>query len=110
MSINTGPSKKSLRKELHSKTKEFLSKGGEIQRCDRGETGEPYDKPRPKAVFVSPSPLKTRTYLNDVVSRLDSRKKKGKQSAVTKKPTPRPKKKIIYDDFGEPVREVWIDS
>lgn len=99
-----------MRKELQSKTKEFLSKGGEIQRCDRGETAEPYDQPRNKSVFVTPSPLKTRTYLNDVVSRLDSRKKKNKQAPAAKKPTARPKKKIIYDDFGEPVREVWIDS
>ena len=108
--MNTGPSKKSLRKELRSKTEDFLSNGGEIQRCDPGETGEPFDKPRTKSVFVSPSSVKTRTYLNDVVSRLDSRKKKNKQPVAPKKPAPRPKKKIIYDDFGEPVREIWIDS
>lgn len=108
--MNTGPSKKALRKELRNKTEDFLSKGGEIQRCEPGETGEPYDKPRSKSVFLSPPAVKTRTYLNDVVSKLDSRKKKNKQSAVSKKPALRPKKKIIYDDFGEPLREVWVDS
>ena len=105
-----GPSKKTLRKELQSKTKEFLSKGGKIQHCDRGETGEPAGQPRSRSVFVSPSSVKTRTYLNDVVSKLDSRKKKNKQPLKPKQPTPKPKKKIVYDDFGEPVREVWIDS
>ena len=110
MRVNTGPSKKTLREELHSKTKDFLSKGGEIQRCDPGETGEPLDKPRSKSVFVSPSNLKTRTYLNDLVSKLDSRKKKRKKTAEPKKAVVRPRKKIIYDDFGEPVREIWVDS
>jgi len=105
-----GPSKKMVREELHRKTKEFLSKGGEIRRCDHGETGQPFDKPRNKSVFVTPSPSKTRTYLNDVISRLDSRKKKNKKPIVSKKIRPVPKKKVIYDDFGEPVREIWIDA
>lgn len=104
-----GPSKKTLREELHRKTQEFLSKGGEIKRCDRGETGQPFDKPRNKSVFVTPSPTKTRTYLNDVVSRLDSRKRKNKKPVASKKSIAIPKKKIIYDDFGEPVREIWIE-
>lgn len=51
----------------------------------------------------------SRTYLNDVVAALDERKKKkhDKPAAAPKK---RPKKKIIYDDFGEPLREVWVDE
>ncbi|MGB1158687.1 MAG: hypothetical protein ACPG3V_04750 [Porticoccaceae bacterium] len=102
-------SKESLRRELHRKTQEFLSQGGEIQKCDPGETGEPLDKPRAKAVFVSPSPLKTRTYLNDVVSAVDARKRKNQTSSV-KKPTNKPRKQIIYDDFGEPLREMWVDK
>ncbi len=102
-------SKQSMRRELHRKTQEFLSHGGEIQKCDPGETGEPLDRPRAKSVFVSPSAIKTRTYLNDVVSAVDARKKKGQTPSV-KKPSSRPKKQIIYDDFGEPLREVWVDS
>lgn len=102
-------SKQSLRKELHRKTQEFLSQGGEIQKCDPGETGEPLDRPRAKSVFVSPSPLKTRTYLNDLVSAVDARKRKVPASSP-KKPIHRPRKQIIYDDFGEPLREVWVDS
>jgi hypothetical protein len=41
-----------------------------------------------------------------VVSRLDSRKQK-KTAAKAANPIKRPVKKIIYDDFGEPIREVW---
>jgi len=103
-------SKNFLRRELRRKTEEFLSDGGEIEQYGLGETGEPADKPRVRSVFVSPSPLKTRTYVNDVVTRLDSRKKKKNTAPPPKKPIARPKKKIVYDDFGEPIREIWVDS
>ena len=99
-------SKNKTRDDIQRKTEEFLSRGGEIKQHNRGETGEPADKPRAKSVFVSSQPRQTRTYINDVVSALDNRKKKKvlpKVSATTK----RAKKKVIYDDFGEPVREVW---
>jgi hypothetical protein len=54
------------------------------------------------------NPRQTRTYINDVISALDRRKNK-KPLLNSSKPINRPKKKIIYDDFGEPIREVWSD-
>ena len=102
-------SKKSMRRELRRKTEEFLSRGGEIKRHVAGDTGEPTDKPRSRAVFVTGEPRQTRTYVNDVVSNLDSRKKK-KTPAPAPKAKKRPVKKIIYDDFGEPLREVWTEE
>ena len=102
-------SKKSIRGDIQRKTEEFLSRGGEIKKHERGETGEPADKPRARSVFVSNQPRQTRTYINDVVSAVDSRKKKSTKS--TPKPTlKRRRKKVIYDDFGEPLREVWVDD
>ena len=102
-------SKQSLRRELRRKTEEFLSRGGEIKQHNAGETGEPADKPRARSVFVSAQPCQTRTYVNDAVSALDSRKK-SKKSGPVKKPSKGPQKKIIYDDFGEPLREVWSEE
>ena len=102
-------SKKSLRKELRKKIEEFLDNGGQIKKYDHGETGEPADKPRAQSVFISPSPIKTRTYVNEEVASLDSRKQKSRAQAPKKTITP-PKKKIIYDDFGEPIREIWVDG
>lgn len=104
-----GISKKYLRKELRKKVEEFLDNGGQIKKYDHGETGEPADKPRAQSVFISPSPVKTRTYVNKEIADLDSRKRKS-QAPVPKKTISRPKKKIIYDDFGEPIREVWVDD
>lgn len=102
-------SKQSMRRELRRKTEEFLSRGGEIKHHRAGETGEPADKPRSRAVFVSAEPRQTRTYVNDVVSALDSRKKQ-KVAKPSGKTIKRPTKKIIYDDFDEPLREVWVED
>jgi hypothetical protein len=107
--MNNGISKNALRRELRRKTEEFLGKGGEIKKCQQGETGEPADQPRKNSVFVSPSPIKNRTYVNDMVAKIDERKRKGIKKPPAKV-TKRPKKKMIYDDFGEPLREVWIDE
>ena len=104
-----GISKKSLRKELRKKIEEFLDNGGQIKKYDHGETGDPADKPRAQSVFISPSSIKTRTYVNQEIASLDSRKQKSR-TPVPKKTITRPKKKIIYDDFGEPIREVWVDD
>jgi len=105
-------SKNRLRGDIQRKTEEFLSRGGQIKTHERGETADPADKPRAKPVFVSSEPRQTRTYINDVVFALDSRKKKSTRAApksASKSPK-RARKKIIYDDFGEPLREVWTDG
>lgn len=98
-----------MRRDIRRQTEEFLSKGGEIKRHAPGESGDSVDRPRARPVFVNGEARQARTYLNDVVSALDDRKRK-KQEKPAKKPKKRPKKKIIYDDFGEPLREVWIDE
>jgi hypothetical protein len=107
--LSDGISKSRLRKQLREKTEAFLGSGGEIKKCQPGETGDPADQPRAKSVFVSPSPIKKRTYVNDLVTQIDQRKRKSPAKPASKV-SKGPKKKIIYDDFGEPVREVWVDE
>ena len=107
--MSDGISKNRLRKQLREKTEAFLGSGGKIKKCQPGETGEPANQPRARGVFVSPSPIKTRTYVNDLVTKIDQRKRKSPEKPANKA-SKRPKKKIIYDDFGEPLREVWVDE
>lgn len=107
ITLMTG-SKSSMRKALRLQTEAFLSGGGEIKQHIAGETGESKDKPRGRSVFVSAQPRQTRTYVNEAVNALDSRKKKAPEKPV--KVSKRPKKKIILDDFGEPVREIWSEE
>ena len=56
-------------------------------------------------VYTGQGEKQTRTPLTEEVKSLDERKNKKK--SLTSSPVYRPKKRIIYDDFGEPVREVW---
>lgn len=102
-------SKNKIRREIRRQTEEYLARGGEIKQHEQGETGDPPENPHSRPVFIGGEPRKTRTYVNDVVSAIDERKKKKAEKPEPKK-TPKPQKKIIYDDFGEPLREVWVDE
>ena len=51
-----------------------------------------------------------RTYLTEVVDSLEQRKhSKPKASANSSRPK-KPRRRLIYDDFGEPLRWVWVDE
>ena len=108
--MNNRFSKQSIRDELRRKTEEFVSRGGEIKQHTPGESGESVSPGKHRAVFVTGEPRQSRTYVNDVVSALDGRKQKKIVAKTANRPSPRPVKKIIYDDFGEPLREVWSDQ
>lgn len=97
--------KKEIRQELDDEVNRFLSKGGSIKDIEQGASG------KEMGVNINHSiPLnvekQTRTPLTDEVNALDERKKSKHHNEKTASST-RPKKKIIYDDFGEPLREIW---
>ena len=48
-------SKNKTRDDIQRKTEEFLSRGGEIKQHNRGETGEPADKPVPSQYLSAAS-------------------------------------------------------
>ena len=84
----------------------FLDKGGEVAEIAQGISGRENAQGVLKAETPGFSEPKTeRTYVPEVVAALEARKQK---KSVTEKPkNRRPKKKIIYDDFGEPLRWEW---
>ena len=51
-------------------------------------------------------PKQDRTPLNHVVAAIQQAKH-SKSPSTTSSPKKRPKEKIIYDDFGDPIRWVW---
>lgn len=105
------PSKSDLRDELNQEIEAFLAKGASVTEVPRGVSS------RDSAL----APLKPETwqmdkskgewtYLPEVVDTLEQRR-----ADKTRKPPPvtkpkRPKKKLIYDDFGEPLRWIWVDE
>jgi len=100
--IKPTKTKAEVRAELDAEIARFLSKGGDVEKVERGESGVT-DNRNLFAKGTVFTPRETRTPLNGLVRDLDARKKR---SAVINK-NRRPKKRAVLDDFGEPIRWVW---
>ena len=96
--------KKEIRQEMEQEVWQFLNDGGEIKSIQSGVSGRDTNQNLNQHIPFSQGEKQTRTLLNETVKAIDERKMKKKPSNQEKK---QPKKKIIYDDFGEPIREIW---
>jgi len=96
--------KREIRQELEDEVSRFLEKGGAIEDVKQGVSGK-----ESSVNIHSRTPFnqeaQTYTPLTDTINALDARKQKpaSPPPSVPRKP----RKKIIYDDFGDPLREVW---
>jgi len=109
--VKKPPSKQDMRRRLESQTRSYLDGGGEIRSVPPGVS----------AVDEAISPIKTpiftgkpqqRTPVNDVIETLrrrrESQLKRAPKTGRRRKPQPR--KHIVYDDFGEPLRIVYQEE
>ncbi len=101
------PTKREIRQQMDSEVEQFLNKGGAVNEYERGMSGLINGKLDERSTGFQQG-KQERTPLTDALNAVDERKKSALKSN-SNKPI-RPKKKIIYDDFGEPVREIWVDS
>ena len=107
------PSKQGIREQLERETERFLRRGGQVQNVPQGLSGrDPGEPPLylNRRLFVEPRG--TRTLVPEVVAAIEARRKQkpSRKPAVRRRRKPEPRKKIIYDDFGEPLRRVWVDD
>ncbi|MFT6102982.1 MAG: hypothetical protein ACJATV_001312 [Granulosicoccus sp.] len=102
--MNKIKTKREIRQELDDEIASFLSHGGEIKDVERGASGKEHGANLNHNIPLNQE-KQTRTLLVDEIKALDERKQ-GKKNTDNTAPR-RPKKKVIYDDFGEPLREVW---
>lgn len=106
--MNKRPTKRDLRQQLQQAMEQYLEHGGAVKQVERGASGlhgSGYQDYR--SGFEKPP--EPRTPVDDVLQTIDQRRLE-KRSAPAAKPNEKhrkPKKKIIYDDFGEPLRIVW---
>ena len=98
--------KKDTRNEIDSLVEEFIKANGKIQQVDMGESGLVDGKYNTAHMGFS-EPKKERTPLNHVVAAIQQRKGSKTTPSTPFSYPKKPKKKIIYDDFGEPLRWVW---
>jgi hypothetical protein len=101
--------KAQTRKEIESQVERFIRQQGEIKQVEMGASGLQDGKYNTSHIgFIEPK--KDRTPLNHVVAAIQQRKSDKKApTPPAKVKSKQPKKKIIYDDFGDPIRYVWED-
>ena len=106
-------SKEELRAEMERETERFLTRGGNVENVPRGKSGkDPSDAPLflSKRLFLEPRA--ERTLVPEVVAAIEERRKALLKRTPQRKRSrlPKNKRKTIYDDFGEPLRRVWVDD
>ncbi|WP_116364343.1 hypothetical protein [Parahaliea mediterranea] len=105
-------SKADLRADLERATERFLRTGGTVTAVPRGVSGNetPGGGHQGRRLFVEPRA--TRTLVPEVVAAIEERRKSRlKRSPEPKRSRlPKPRRKTIYDDFGEPLRRVWDED
>ncbi len=110
-----------MRRHLERQTRSYLKDGGEIRAVPQGVSAVD------EAVSAIHTPIFTgkpqqRTPVNYVIDTLNRRReaqlKREMDEAIAEKRKPKtvqraktkPKKEIVYDDFGEPLRVVYRDE
>ncbi|BFM20321.1 hypothetical protein [Gilvimarinus japonicus] len=101
-------SKKEQRQELDSLMREYLEHGGAINEVPRGLSGRVDNRQPLPHVFDKKAEPDTRTSVSDEISAIEQRRKPKPPAPIAQpKRNTRPRKKIIYDEFGEPLRWEW---
>ncbi len=103
------PTKADIRNELESQVNDYLERGGNLEQVPRGASGRfGQNGPIKPDSMAFDKPKEERTFLPDVVAAIEARKH---PEPIKKKAKPsRTRKKIIYDDFGEPLRWEWVEE
>ncbi|WP_221801163.1 hypothetical protein [Oceanobacter mangrovi] len=107
------PTKAEIRQQLNNEVSQYLQHGGEVKQVARGASGL-QDGRYDERSLAFEKPKEERTPVNEVLQAIDQRRQEQRKPKRTA-PDPatskrrRPRKKIIYDDFGEPLRVIWED-
>ena len=95
------------RNELNAEIERFLQHGGEVKEVPQGTSGNESNINLFSRSSTPFEPKTERTPVTEAIQALDSRKQKNTPPTPRKR---RPYKKLITDDFGEPIRWVWVEE
>jgi hypothetical protein len=98
--------RRELHAELQAQVDAFLQLGGNVDEVPRGLSGRPYANNPLVTIFEGQS-HEDRTPIPEIVAAIEARKK---PPLLRKGFKPRPKKKVILDDFGQPLRWEWVEE
>lgn len=113
MPLKKVESKADIRDALREETERFLRGGGKVTEVPQGHSGkDPGDPPvfLNRRLFIEPR--EPRTLVPEVVAAIEARRKEKFRAKPPRKGRLRkePRRKVIYDDFGEPLRRVWSED
>ena len=106
-------SKAQIRSDLEREVSRFLSHGGEIENVPTGVSGKDAGEVpllHNRRLFLEPK--ESRTLVPEVVAAIEQRRQDRLKRTPARKRSRLPKlrEKVIYDDFGEPLRRVVVDE
>lgn len=108
--IKKPTSKADLRREIDAQVEEFLQQGSEVDEIPRGLSGRDFADGALKVENWQTGGNRSEwTYLPEVVDTLEKRRQRKLDKKTPLKPR-KPRKRLLYDDFGEPLRWVWVDE
>ncbi|OMH38840.1 hypothetical protein [Motiliproteus sp. MSK22-1] len=101
------PTKAQIRTEIEDQVEEFLKQGGEVLEVKTGSTGLVNGELNTNNLGFG-QPRQQRTPVQEAIIAIEKKRQSKLATNKPKKPKPaKPQKRVIYDDFGEPVRVVW---
>jgi hypothetical protein len=107
-------SKAELRAELEREINAYLHRGGTVQRVAHGISGQDaLQRPRPPTAQLFTRARVERTPVNDVIAAIEARRAALRTRSRPSSPrqrSPRRRQDWLYDDFGEPLRRVWVEE
>jgi len=104
--IKPTKTRRQLHKEMEQQVQDFLHQGGQVNEVPRGLSGR-LDANSPLISIFDGSSQEDRTPLPEVVAAIEARKK---PQLAPKPKKQRPRKKVILDDFGQPLRWEWVEE
>ncbi len=100
------PTKRDVRNQLDQEIVDFLQQGGEVQEMPHGASGLVDGRYGQALTFEGGR--EQRTPVNEALNNISQRREQNRVKPTARPATPKkPRKKVIYDDFGEPVRVIW---
>lgn len=101
--------KAQIRAEIAAQTDAFIHNGGEVNNVPMGASGREAGAGR-AANFSFDRQAQPRTQVQDVIQAIEARRQARANRAQAPKKAKRPRKQIIYDDFGQPLRWQWVED
>lgn len=99
------PNKSDLRAEIAASVEDYLAQGGAVQDVPRGQSAWQPGEGRQPGQYVD-RPRQTQTFVPDIIAAIEARRK---PPAPSKDKPKKPEKRLVLDDFGEPLRWEWIE-